>query len=491
MSPRYTLLSLLLLALAAFSLRLSVIWPDPHPTGTDGYYYVVQVDDLVALGELHVPDGSWVLRFLALPRAAGLDPARSVALAACCLAALAVPAGYWLGSRRSELAGVLLALYAAASPTITHLAADFPKNLGAVPAGWALLALVSAPVGSPRTRAALGALALLLLSTAHRTGAAIAGLAAAGWAIGWLLAGLSASRRARILAAVGAVAALCAFFVLSALSPGLLHPSDLERVSSQLRANPWPPPPLSWLPLRRTDPAQLAELVIVPWLAWAVGLAAIVRRPEGRPALLALWLPLSVALNPLWRADSLDLAYRLSLLAPFLGAPILARLAPDLALRSAPARAALLVALLALPAARLGYDPASEPPYASYDRLFAAIPRPAPELLILPQGASFYWDHLTGGEALAWAPEPGLDRSRIFRVAFGLTDGQWAAYAPKDAPVRPIRLDYDHVYVREDVWEALVAKARAEGDDDLLARIADPRNPSRVRPAALLRARSP
>jgi len=43
--------------------------------------------------------------------------------------------------------------------------------------------------------------------------------------------------------------------------------------------------------------------------------------------------------------------------------------------------------------------------------------------------------------------------------------------------------------VREDVWEALAAGARAAQADDLLDRIADWRNTSQMRPASLLRNR--
>ena len=46
-----------------------------------------------------------------------------------------------------------------------------------------------------------------------------------------------------------------------------------------------------------------------------------------------------------------------------------------------------------------------------------------------------------------------------------------------------------YVYVREDVWEALRRCAEADADADLLDRMADWHNPSRIRPAALLRNR--
>jgi len=52
-----------------------------------------------------------------------------------------------------------------------------------------------------------------------------------------------------------------------------------------------------------------------------------------------------------------------------------------------------------------------------------------------------------------------------------------------------VPLDPEYAYVREDVWEAFVARAQAEGDDDLRERLRDWRNPSRARPASLLRNR--
>lgn len=47
----------------AVGVRAIALLSTPEPLGTDGYY-VVQVERWVAEGRFHVPDGSWVLRWL-------------------------------------------------------------------------------------------------------------------------------------------------------------------------------------------------------------------------------------------------------------------------------------------------------------------------------------------------------------------------------------------------------------------------------------------
>ena len=457
----------------AFGLRFAVLLRTDEPTGTDGYYYVVQATDLAATGIPHVPDASWVLRWLALPHALGVDAIVAVKLAAAALAAATVPAAWLLGRRLATGGGVALALWAAASPTLTHLAADFPKNLGLVPALFVALALAPTGPGVSRRRAVAWGAAIVATATAHRLGAALVALAAFGAVLG------IGARRIRPGYLAAGVVGLVTFALITPWVPGLLHPADLDRITGQLRSSPWPPPPWSWLPLRRTHPVQILELGILPWAGGFAGLWALADR-DRRPMAAAALLPLGVCLWPNWRADGLDLGYRLGLMAPVLAAPLIVSV-----VRWRPWTTA--IGVLALPAALVGFDPASTPPYARYRELIAAIPRPLPDLLIAHQGINFLYDHITGHEALAWAPEADLDRRRIGRIVHGFRDGEWAAWAPMDPA--PVRLDAGYVYVREDVWEAFVARARIAGGDEVTERLDDRRNPTTVRPAAMTRAR--
>ena len=477
----------------AFAVRFSLLLDSPEPPGTDGYYYVIQVERWLAGGRWQVPDASWVLRMLALG-AALLGPIPGVKAVSALLGALCVPAAWLAGRALGRASGgegrglaLGLAAWAAASPMLTHLAGDFPKTLGAV----APLLLVFAWAASGRrTGAALlgGAGAVLLAATAHRLGASLLVLGALGAALGVLLRGRQGTAdRKGPLVGVGVLCA-AAFVLLTTLLPNLLHPEDLERVSPQLTLSPGTPPPFAYFALRHTRLPEQGELGAA-WGGLGCGAVLLWRRRDLRPLILALVLPLAVCLCPLWRGDVLDLGYRASLLAPLTAMPLLLLAGAEALPRfQLPGWAAALLALLCVPLARTGFEPTATPPYARYRALFSRIPRPLPPLLIAHQGINFFYDHVTGEEALAWAPESALERSRMGRLVWGVRDGEWVEYAPtREGLPRPVRLDRDYVYVREDVFEAFRAEARAQGDEELLERLADWHNPSEVRPEALLR----
>jgi hypothetical protein len=475
------------LTVAAFAVRLLRLVESPEPPGTDGYYYVVQVQHWLTEGRFHVRDASWVLRWLGLGAGALGEPVLGIKVASALLAAACVPAA-WAVGKGMKRGPLLLAAWAAASPTVLHLAGDFPKTLGAVPFLLAVLAWSLLGWRRP-TGIAVGLGAVLLAATAHRLGASLLALGAMGALLGLLLRGRrEAPDRRWPLAAVG-VGALVLFAALTTVLPNLLHPSDLERVSSQLDLSPGVPPPFAYFSLRRTHPLQQAELGAC-WLGLAAGAVLLWHRRELRPLVMGLLLPLAVCLFPLWRGDVLDLGFRTSLLAPLLAVPLLVLAVPErLAVLPGP-RAAALVALALVPLSWWGFDPRATPPYARYRALIARIPRPLPELLITHQGMNFLYDHETGHEAMSWAPEPELDRTRVGRLVWGVRDGEWLAYAPPGEGLpAPVRLDHDYVYVREDVFEAFLARAREAEDDTLTERLADWRNPSAVRPASLLRNR--
>lgn len=491
---------LLLMSSLAFAVRLGRMLGSDHPLGTDGYYYVVQVQSLVSQGNLHVPDASWVHAWLAAVAGLVGAPVLGVKIGAALLAAACVPAAWLLGRRLgSGVVGAwILAGWVAASPTLTHLAGDFPKNLG-IAAPWLLLVALIArgwgrPAGwrswwRPLTLAALA----LLVATAHRTGAALLVLAGIGAALGWLGERRGGDRSPSSAAGWGlALVAGCAllFTLGSALLPAWLHPADLARLEGRFQLGVHLPAPWGWLALRPTGFRQVVELSL-PWIALAAAAPAWFARPGLRPWLGGLGLPALVLLFPAWRVDELDLGYRLSLLAPLVALPLaLALLAPRL---PRPVRLPPLLVVLCFALALgsgPGIDPAAAPPYDRYREVLEAIPEPLPELLIAHQGMSFYYDHLTGREAMAWAPEPELGRRSVFRVVHGVRAGEWLAFSPAEAGAPPpLPLGHGYHYLREDLWEAFVARAEAEGDDDLAARLSSWRNPRQVRPAHMLRGR--
>jgi len=474
------------LTIIAFAARLGWLARIPEPFGTDGYYYVVQVEHLLAEGRPHVPDASWVLRLLAGCAVLVCSPTLGVKSGAALLAAAAVPGAFLAGrgiarsrSTHSELEAWGLALWAAASPSLSHLAADFPKSLGAAaPLLFALAIALHRPAGF-RGAVAL-ATALLLGATAHRIGAGIAAAALAGACLGWFLRPAAPTGARTVIAA--SATALALLWVASSVFPGLIHPQDLAR----LQIEPSPHVPAPWGPaFRHLALVERCEISLA-WPALIAGMVAFVRRPAQRAALGGLLAPLLLALLPVWRGD---VGYRLALAAPLIAAPLLALAWPP-AVLPIPSRALAALALacgaVSPLLARAGIDARLNPPYAHYRALIAALPE-WPVLLIAHQGLSFLYGHLTWREAMHWAPEPGIDRRTIGRIAWGVRPGEWSAHGA--AAPAPVPLDPDYTYVREDVWEALTAGALAARDADLLDRIADWRNPSQVRPPSLLRNR--
>ncbi len=470
------------LSLLAAGARFRLLAEHPEATGTDGYYYVVQVQDAVSSGALHVPDGSWVLWWLAGAHLVSADPVLAVKLGAAALLAVCVPAAWWAGrALGGPAAAWACAAWVVASPTLTHLAADFPKNLGALPAWWVFVGALSGAGG--RARWPLAGVAAVCAATGHRSGAALVGLTTLGWLVGTAVGRRRVSSRALIAGA----ATLAAFAAASLLLPNILHPADLERLTGQLRLQPWPPLPVAWAALRPTSPLELAEWCLL-WPALVAGAATCLRAEERRSAALMLLVPGLVLANPWWASHSLDLGYRLTLLGPAVAVMLLATTVPSsLTLARDQAKRVLFAAMLAAPwLGWQGWSPDQDPPYARWRVLIEAVPRPLPRLTIAHQGLSFLFDHLTGSEALPWAPEPHLDRDHIGRIAWGIRDAEWSAHGADGV----VRLDVDYAWLPESSWEAFVASARRGGEPDLLARIDDERNPSRVRPRSLLRNRS-
>jgi len=286
------------------------------------------------------------------------------------------------------------------------------------------------------------------------------------------------------------LAGALAFSLGAVLLPAWLHPADLARLEGRVQLGPHLPAPWGWLHLRPTGFRQVVELSL-PWLALGAAAPAWFARPQLRPWIAGLGLPALVLLFPGWRVDELDLGYRLSLLAPIAAMPLgLVLLAPHL---PRPPRTPLLVLLVVFalaPGSWPGIDPATAPPYERYVEVLDAIPEPAPELLIAHVGMSFLYDWRTGREAMAWAPEPALDRGSVGRVVYGVRAGEWLAFAPPSLGLpRPVPLDHGYHYVREDLWEAFLEVALVEGDPDLHDRLADWRNPRAVRPEHMLRGR--
>lgn len=181
-----------------------------HPTGWDGYYYVMQVHSWLTFGHLQSPDYSLIYPYFAAISFIVRDYILAYQIGVAILSGLLIAAVFYsLKKRGVELGWIcIVCSYLLFSPLTTYFILQFPKNtLG-------LVFLVLFVPSSPRH---LVFLVLTLLT--HRMTGGFALLIAAIYAIRniplkWILAG-------------GVVVVLISFL------PGILHISDIARFEDQ------------------------------------------------------------------------------------------------------------------------------------------------------------------------------------------------------------------------------------------------------------------
>ena len=451
-----------------------------HPTGTDGYYYVVQVESLIREGRLHVPDASWMLRFLAVVSWIAGDAILGIQIGIAVFAGLTSVSAYVLLRSIPEAAGMawIGCAWVAASPSVVMLAAAFPKNLSVVP--FVLFALAALSTiehrGMSPARVIVLGVALLAAATGHRLGAVFGGFAC--------LLYVARAHHLRRPLAMMALGGLIVFVGLTAIFPNLLHVTDWQRLTGQIDMPSGWPPPWGYHQLRGFALPHLIELSVAA-AAVVIGIAKW-RAVAGSSLRLFLAIATLIALFPGWRTDVLDVGYRLTLFAPIFGIP----LCISYWAAAKPRRVAWVAVLLLVGApfiAKTGYRPETDPPYRLYRQIVERIPRPLPSLLIAHQGLNFYYDHLTGHEAMAWAPDPSSPTDTK-RVVYGVSEGDWLALLTQRPQLPwPVRLTETYWYVSEATFVALTGKAEQAGDTELLEVLHDWRNPLKQRPWMLLR----
>lgn len=520
--PRYLPVLLLLLAVSAGSGLVTVLRSD-HPTGWDGYYYLVQVRTLLTEGEMHSPEYSPVYIPMILFRLLTGSSLWAFRLTAVLARVLFVLSVFVLSRKLVESGGgggeesVLTALAASAlavmSPSLDFFSAQFPKNL----LGFGFLLFFASSVISLSRRWKRGnsrvvvpglSASILLFAAAfftHRFSAVLA--------VAFLLLYLaprafrgSGGRAAAATAAAAAAAAvlIAVLLVLSGRLP--LAPSlrDLERVTGDLSASPSIVPlefvrvfgsfrmSLPWL--LETAAASIAPVVSAILLLIPAARGRV-RPGGGYAALLVLAM---VGLFPLLEFSLTGLAYRLlfaTLLLfpvvclPWLGEAVrlLRRKTGGRVLPSAAVPA--VMACLSFLTAR-SYDPVlHDPPYDRYEEISDSVAeflsRRDFELVVAHRSLAEVITFRHGIDALPWAPEERFPRDRVWRVAAGVMRGEFTWYlgnGAMDSLYR--RLPGDYALLREDAWESFLAGIA--GEPALLEAVGTWRNPIERRPAYLV-----
>ncbi|OPL19318.1 MAG: hypothetical protein AVO35_11265 [Candidatus Aegiribacteria sp. MLS_C] len=519
LGPRYLPVLLLLLAVSAGSGLLAVLRSD-HPTGWDGYYYLVQVRTLLSEGEMHSPEYSPVYIPMILFRlltGSCLWAFRLTAVLARVLFVLSVfvlsrtlVRSWGGGGDEPALTALAAAAMAVMSPSLDFFSAQFPKNL----LGFCLLLFFASSVivlsgrwqrGAFRVNAPGLSVSLLLFAATFLTHRFSAVLAVAFMLL-YLVPPVFRGSERRIPAVATAAAALL-LAVLTVLSGRIpLAPSlrDLERVTGDLSASPSLVPlefvrsfgsfrmSLPWL--LETGAASLAP-VLSAVLLLIPAVRDRVRPGGGYASVLVLSM---VGLFPFLEFSLTGLAYRLLfatlLLFPLVCLPWLVGTVRFLRRRSggrvlpAVGLTAVLAGMSFLTAP--SYDPVlHDPPYDRYeeisDRVAELLSGSDFELVVAHRSLAEVITFRHGIDALPWAPEERFTRERVWRVTAGVMRGEFAWYlgsGAMDSLYR--RLPGDYALLREDAWESFLEGIA--GDPALLEAVGTWRNPMDVRPGYLV-----
>ncbi|MCC7506003.1 MAG: hypothetical protein IT259_11915 [Saprospiraceae bacterium] len=393
-------------------------------------------------------------------------------------------------STRPQSAILLPAFLLLFSPQLSWFAAQYPKNLlGLVLFLGFVFSLPERP--GPGWRAWFAPIFLLIINYfGHRLMFGLALIYLSIWVLSAYGNGLLAVLRQKkvLVAAAGAGVAL---LLAAAFFPGLFHLTDFERLNGllagKLQFAPWSfIQDFGW---GRMSFWWLAEigLTLALWLWTAVYFLNKKQRAQLSLQTQSLFLLGFFLLLPVLEWSVTGLAYRLFvvfvLIAPLLAAGIL-KIAPKWHLT--------LCALLAVAAifSWKSYRPAQhDPDYRLFDHLVqtamadSTFRSVAPLLVVAPNTLAEYFTFQTGIDAMPWLPEYAIEPARLWRIAGGMREKTVSYYA--QAPVR--RLPGGYLLLREDHWQNALTRAKAEGDTAFVEMATGAPNPSRIRPAYLLR----
>lgn len=520
-----SLVALLLGAVVAVG--LASLRDTEHPSGWDGYYYLVQMQALRTTGEMHSPESSLVWPLLMLARAVSGDDVTSWRICAVLFKTLFVLSVFTLtlsmlrtnrsgGDPAAIHTALLAGALSAASPSLGYFFTQFPKNL----LGFSLFLLFAAsligihrapeagerrPTGSRMLPHLAGALLLFLAAFfTHRFSAVLS--------LGFLLLYLAPSvrrlpRSLLLILPAGVIAVLA----LSHLLPLTVSYRDMERVTGDLS---WSPifVPVSFLGAfgsGRLTTVWIGEIVLAGILPILTGILLPFRRFPGSSqpdrGFAVMTLVALTGLLPFLRFSLTGLSYRLFfgtlLLLPLLCVPWIhagvLRVIPDGKASRAAGRkavpAAVFLALIAtsLHTGRSYSRELHDPPYPFYDELAAdamdALSGSDCELIVAHAALAELITYRYGVDALPWAPEDSFPRERVWRITAGILRDEVSLYlGPATSDSFFIPLGRDYALMREDHWEEFLLEITDE-PVMLEAVEGDWRNPLVRRPAYLRR----
>jgi hypothetical protein len=452
-------------ALTVLSVVLRFLASDqtPHPTGWDGYYYVMQVHSWITHGYLQSPDFSLIYPFFTVIAWIVGDVILAFKIGIALLSGLLVAVVFGsLVKRNIPLSWVcILCAYLVFSPLTTYFILQFPKNtLG--------LILLLVCLGS--TNRVVMALFFIATIMTHRMtgglvmiGGAIYALKYIPWK--WIVAGI---------------------VVVSAISllPGIIHISDLARLDNQFTAIPhWSPFEFYQIFPNSLSPLFKADLVIVSVLI-VTSFYVVIGKRKTMP--LTSWILFTIAcisIFPFFKFGAGDIGQRFFLIAPVIFIMLMPHVEWNPRIQWATAVVIILLATFSFESYKPNsFDPPNERYRYIVEKLETRYNHLDYPLVIAHNSLAEMIIFSTDFDALNWLPPEDMQPRHVLRLINGVNYPDLRKYldARDRMKLRPIASGY--FALPEDAWQRLVAAATKDNDPRVMAGIFGGSNPMDKRP---------
>lgn len=451
----------LALAILACVVRYLAVDQTKHPSGWDGYYYVMQVHSYLTYGHLQSADSSLIYPYFILIAGFTGDVIPGIKIGIALLSGLLTGTVFYsLLKKQTPLSWACVAgAYLAFSPLVTYFLLQFPKNaLG-------LIFLILFYSASNRTL-----MAVLFLATAltHRMTSAFA-------LIGVAMPLLRMGQWKWTLAGVAVVIAI-------SFLPGILHFSDFERLAGQFVAMP------QWAPYSfyRIFPNTLewyfkAELVLISFLIPLSIFFFIKNRRGVTPTSWAWFVIALISVFPFLKFSAGDIGHRFFLVAPVAFIMLISFRDWQPRLQWSAAGVLAIASVFSFRAYKPNYF---DPPNGLYSNIASALTviydRQQFPLVIAHSPLAEMIIFKTDFDALNWLPPDDMPPQRVLRLIKGVSYKDLRRYLDSDdrSQLRSIAKGYSTL--PEDAWQRFVAAA--SNDRPVMAGILRGGNPMTRRP---------
>ncbi len=464
-------LAVALLCSAVVFHRLS---QDKFLRGTDAYYYALQADTWTRTGDVRIPDSSPLHRLIGATQKLGVSTETSIRIWIAIFIFIGTLGPLFLMKGKPLLLQILVVGWSLLSPSLLFNAIEFPKM-------FMMMAWIPLWFLIPRSNRFYVPLLLfvcLLTLILHKSALLMIApfLLVSSISSIFPLRRLPSETWVLIMAPV-----LLLLFGYIVFWSDRFHLTDFQRLSFEN---------LNWGLIRLFNLNSLPVAIKLE-LALSLLMAGILVRQSRNWKALALLFPI---LLPFGGEEVLGVGERYSLLLPQLTILLWSLSSWETARTMNRQAVSAFFVFTTLVGSWWRLDtshPLSvDPPFSDYKRISDRLHSREIPMLIAHRGLNFGYKFWTKKESFPYEPESHWEKTKIWRVAYGISADEFNYHLPETCGWSSPNLEalpvVGYTLIREDCWETFRAKIDPSLNPELYSRVFETwQNPSKKRPAFL------